>query len=190
MPCHLWIMSCCPTGIARPHVNYVMLSYRYCPTTSKLCNVVLQVWPGRTAYPDYTNASVVDWYEKYVRFYRKNESIQVDALWIVSTITVCLTIRLPVHYPCFVGLSVFWYIRWSVKLFGWPFILSTLAVSVNNRRGIIDADLWDRSRSNEDWCFCVELSSVCAVRFALWVIGSSSSGVFSGYTGFLPSFIG
>ncbi|XP_025078671.1 sucrase-isomaltase, intestinal-like [Pomacea canaliculata] len=41
-----------------------------------------EVWPGVTAYPDYTNISVLPWFEKYVRFFREEEGVQVDALWI------------------------------------------------------------------------------------------------------------
>lgn len=41
-----------------------------------------KVWPGLTAFPDYTKASIVDWFVKYIQFYRNNESVDVDALWI------------------------------------------------------------------------------------------------------------
>ncbi|XP_076454086.1 sucrase-isomaltase, intestinal-like [Babylonia areolata] len=44
--------------------------------------LVGEVWPGLTVYPDFTNASVLDWYTKYINFYRNNESVDVDALWI------------------------------------------------------------------------------------------------------------
>ncbi|KAL8574813.1 hypothetical protein ACOMHN_031920 [Nucella lapillus] len=41
-----------------------------------------EVWPGLTAYPDYTKPSVVDWFVKYIQLYRNKENVSADALWI------------------------------------------------------------------------------------------------------------
>ncbi|KAK6195437.1 hypothetical protein SNE40_000868 [Patella caerulea] len=41
-----------------------------------------EVWPGQTAYPDFTRPNTMNWWLKWMRYLRKNESIEFDALWI------------------------------------------------------------------------------------------------------------
>ncbi|ESO98989.1 hypothetical protein LOTGIDRAFT_114212, partial [Lottia gigantea] len=41
-----------------------------------------KVWPGITAYPDFTNPKTEDWWFKWMNFFHDNQSIQFDALWI------------------------------------------------------------------------------------------------------------
>ena len=42
----------------------------------------LQVWPGKTAFPDFTNPVAVDyWYDSISNFH---ETLSFDGLWIVS----------------------------------------------------------------------------------------------------------
>lgn len=50
----------------------------------------LQVWPGPTAFPDFTNPEAIQWWEDCIRnFYSK---VPVDGLWIVSVYenTACI----------------------------------------------------------------------------------------------------
>ncbi|XP_069105358.1 sucrase-isomaltase, intestinal-like [Argopecten irradians] len=41
-----------------------------------------EVWPGRTVFPDFTNPNTASWYAKWIRYFRNNESVSVDGLWI------------------------------------------------------------------------------------------------------------
>lgn len=51
---------------------------------------VYQVWPGPTAFPDFTNPDTVSWWEECIRDFHANVSL--DGLWIVSLISLF-------HYP-------------------------------------------------------------------------------------------
>lgn len=42
----------------------------------------LQVWPGPTAFPDFTNPEAMSWWEDCIRDF--HSKVQVDGLWIVS----------------------------------------------------------------------------------------------------------
>ncbi|GFO16500.1 sucrase-isomaltase, intestinal-like [Plakobranchus ocellatus] len=41
-----------------------------------------EVWPGVTAYPDFTNPETQDWWTRWIRFYIEHVGVKVDALWI------------------------------------------------------------------------------------------------------------
>ncbi|KAK3601953.1 hypothetical protein CHS0354_001776 [Potamilus streckersoni] len=41
-----------------------------------------KVWPGLVGYPDFTNNNTLHWWEKWIRYYRENENVSVDGLWI------------------------------------------------------------------------------------------------------------
>lgn len=46
------------------------------------CVLFAQVWPGPTAFPDFTNPETRQWWEDCIRdFYSE---VPVDGLWIVS----------------------------------------------------------------------------------------------------------
>lgn len=49
----------------------------------------MQVWPGITVFPDFTdiNKSLPYWI-KYIKYFYEEEGIKVDGLWIVSANTV------------------------------------------------------------------------------------------------------
>lgn len=49
----------------------------------------MQVWPGITVFPDFTdiNKSLPYWI-KYIKYFYEEEGIKVDGLWIVSVNTV------------------------------------------------------------------------------------------------------
>lgn len=42
-----------------------------------------QVWPGPTAFPDFTNPTTQDWWMDCIRGF--HNMVPVDGLWIVST---------------------------------------------------------------------------------------------------------
>lgn len=42
----------------------------------------LQVWPGPTAFPDFTDAETLRWWEDCIRDF--HSKVPVDGLWIVS----------------------------------------------------------------------------------------------------------
>ncbi|XP_048247486.1 sucrase-isomaltase, intestinal-like isoform X3 [Haliotis rufescens] len=44
--------------------------------------LVAEVWPGATGFPDFTNPKTEAWWEKWARYFRNNESIEFDSLWI------------------------------------------------------------------------------------------------------------
>jgi hypothetical protein len=46
--------------------------------------VHIQVWPGTTAYPDFTNPATVDYWTKSAKDY--HDQIPFDGLWTVCTI--------------------------------------------------------------------------------------------------------
>lgn len=45
----------------------------------------IQVWPGPTAFPDFTNPETRQWWEDCIRDF--HSKVAVDGLWIVSTDT-------------------------------------------------------------------------------------------------------
>lgn len=46
--------------------------------------LMLQVWPGETVFPDYTNQACIDWWvDEISRFHKE---VKHDALWIVSNL--------------------------------------------------------------------------------------------------------
>ncbi|KAK6195135.1 hypothetical protein SNE40_000621 [Patella caerulea] len=44
--------------------------------------LIAKVWPGLTAYPDFTKPATEEYWLKWMRFFYENESIQYDSLWI------------------------------------------------------------------------------------------------------------
>ncbi|ESO98986.1 hypothetical protein LOTGIDRAFT_231303 [Lottia gigantea] len=44
--------------------------------------LIAEVWPGKTAYPDFTNPKTEDYWLKWMSFFYRNEDIKYDALWI------------------------------------------------------------------------------------------------------------
>ena len=47
------------------------------------------MWPGRVVFPDFTNVSTtVPWFKDGVNYFRNEENISVDGLWVVGTYSV------------------------------------------------------------------------------------------------------
>ncbi|XP_059172740.1 sucrase-isomaltase, intestinal-like [Physella acuta] len=50
--------------------------------TSENTTLIGEVWPGVTAYPDFTNEKSQQWWTRWIRYYREVIEVDVHALWI------------------------------------------------------------------------------------------------------------
>lgn len=52
-------------------------------------NLIVQVWPGLTVFPDFTNLkNTTEFWKYWIRYFMQNETIHADGLWIVSQLSV------------------------------------------------------------------------------------------------------
>lgn len=66
-------------------VVYYLSWLCFLPSSLTYLKVRLQVWPGPTAFPDFTNPETLRWWEDCIRDF--HSKVPVDGLWIVSSWT-------------------------------------------------------------------------------------------------------